>query len=51
MTVVIDINVIFLSAIFSIMAVTLIDVLGSITSRKLSYNYAYLTPLSLGPTQ
>lgn len=34
--------------IFGILAVTLIDVLGSITSRKLNYNYTYLTPLSFG---
>jgi hypothetical protein len=27
-------------------AVTTIDVLGSISSRKLNYNYVYLTPLS-----
>jgi hypothetical protein len=39
-------NEIFLSIIFSILAVTLIDVFGSITSRKWNYNYAYLTPLS-----
>jgi hypothetical protein len=30
-----------------IIAVTLIDTLGSFSSRKLKYNYAYLTPLSL----
>jgi len=29
-----------------IIAVTVIDALGSFTSRKLRYNYAYLTPLS-----
>jgi hypothetical protein len=29
-----------------IIAVTLIDVIGSITSRKLDYNYSYLAPLS-----
>lgn len=29
-----------------ILAVTLIDVLGSISSRKMNYTYAYLSPLS-----
>ena len=29
-----------------IVAVTTIDVLGSISSRKLNYKYAYLTPIS-----
>jgi hypothetical protein len=41
-----SINEIFLSGALGIFAVTLIDVLGSITSRKWNYNYAYLTPLS-----
>jgi hypothetical protein len=35
-----------LPVVFGLFAVTLIDVLGSITSRKWNYNYAYLTPLS-----
>lgn len=29
-----------------ILTVTLIDVLGSISSRRMNYNYAYLSPLS-----
>jgi hypothetical protein len=36
----------FLFIFLGIIAVTIIDVIGSITSRKLNYNYAYLTPLS-----
>jgi hypothetical protein len=42
----IDFSRIFLVATFGILAVTAIDVLGSITSRKWNYNYGYLTPLS-----
>jgi hypothetical protein len=41
-------NEMFYSITFGIVAVTLIDVLGSITSRKWNYNYALLTPLSFG---
>jgi len=32
---------------FGLLTITLVDVLGSITSRKLTYKYVYLTPVSL----
>lgn len=31
---------------FGLLLITLIDVLGSISSRRMNYNYAYLSPLS-----
>ncbi len=31
---------------FGLLAVTMIDVLGSISSRKMNYKYVYLTPVS-----
>jgi len=37
---------IFFPIAMGILAVTVIDVVGSITSRKWHYNYAYLSPLS-----
>lgn len=37
---------IFFPIAMGILVVTLIDVVGSITSRKWNYNYAYLSPLS-----
>lgn len=39
-------NEMLLPIIFGILAVTTVDVFGSITSRKWYYNYALLTPLS-----
>ena len=42
----IDIKQIILLLVLGLTAVTVIDVLGSITSRKFKYNYAYLSPLS-----
>ena len=43
----IDIKHLIMSFGFGIAAISAIDVLGSITSRKWKYNYAYLTPLSI----
>jgi len=43
---VIDIKQLILAFGFGIGSISAIDVLGSITSRKWKYNYAYLTPLS-----
>ena len=42
------INELALYTLIGILLVTIIDALGSIASRKLNFNYGYLTPLSLG---
>ena len=42
------VNQLALYTLAGILLVTIIDVLGSIASRKLDFNYGYLTPLSLG---
>ena len=42
------INTFVLYTLLGILLVTIIDALGSIASRKLHFNYGYLTPLSLG---
>ena len=41
-----NVSEVFYLLLGGIIAVTAIDFIGSITSRKLNYNYAYLTPLS-----
>ncbi len=42
------INELALYTFLGILLITIIDALGSIASRKLDFNYGYLTPLSLG---
>lgn len=37
---------VFLALLTGVLAITLIDVFGSITSRRWNYHYGYLTPLS-----
>ena len=41
-----NMNEIFLAIALGLLAVTIIDVLGSITSRTWNYHYSYLSPLS-----
>ena len=42
------INELALYTLLGILLVTITDALGSVASRKLYFNYGYLTPLSLG---
>ena len=42
------INELALYTLLGILLVTITDALGSVASRKLDFNYGYLTPLSLG---
>jgi hypothetical protein len=43
---ILDLSKLFQLFCFGLLAVTMIDTLGSISSRKMNYKYAYLTPLS-----
>lgn len=43
---ILDLSKLLLLFSFGLLAVTTIDVLGSISSRKMNYKYLYLTPLS-----
>jgi hypothetical protein len=43
---ILDLTDLLLLSSFGLVTVTLIDVLGSISSRRLNYRYVYLTPVS-----